>query len=255
MFLWGGFEIPTSKTLEKLENIQKNVFNAVLIPDWKSLCRHLFGSAQKRKDILRFQSFPEAFANVYLFLLLHRLTKQNSLLQQNQATTKVFPVSFVRKQSKWRHFIKVTGLLLTFSKRNTSYKISRSLIWIEFAVQSAIFNYCENWLHWKYFLWVFQFFKIAGRASLEESLFSKVIGEISTSYNSVKNPFTCTGVFRKVVLLKIPKNLQFTPNNFLKCLDCSLMQFFLSELHAKNCRLRICALHLAHFWIWEKLLG
>ena len=60
-------------------------------------------------------------------------------------------------------------------------------------------------------------------------------------YNSVKNPFTCTGVFRKVVLLKIPKNLQFTPNNFLKCLDCSLMQFFLSELHAKNYRYQPCA--------------
>ena len=111
MLWWGYFEIPTPKTLE---NMQKNVFSAVLIPDWKFLCRYFTGSAQKRKDILRFQHFPEAFTNVCLFLLRYKLAKQNSLLHRKQTPAKVFPVSFVRKQSKWRHFIKVAGLLLRF---------------------------------------------------------------------------------------------------------------------------------------------
>ena len=66
--LWGGFKIPALKTLENLENIQENVFSVVLIPDWKFLCRYLSGSAQKRKDILRFRNYPAAFANVCLFL-------------------------------------------------------------------------------------------------------------------------------------------------------------------------------------------
>ena len=110
--LSGGFNIPTPKTLEKLENIQKNVFSVVLIPDWKFLCRYFSGSAQKRKDILKFRNFPEAFPNVCLFLLRYKLAKkQNSLLQQKQT-----PVSFVRKQSKWRHFMKVAGLLLRLYK-------------------------------------------------------------------------------------------------------------------------------------------
>ena len=64
--------------------------------------------------------------------------------------------------------------------------------------------------------------KIGRRTSLEESLFSKVIGEISTLQNSVKISITCFGVFQKGVLLEISRNLQFamlTPNNFLKCLD------------------------------------
>ena len=42
--------------------------------------------------------------------------------------------------------------------------------WIKFAVQYTIYNYLGNGLYRK----VFQFFKITGRASLEESLFSKV---------------------------------------------------------------------------------
>ena len=63
MLWWGCFEIPTPKTLE---NMQKNVFSAVLIPDWKFLCRYFTGSAQKRKDILRFWNFPEVSTNVCL---------------------------------------------------------------------------------------------------------------------------------------------------------------------------------------------
>ena len=114
--LWGGFKIPALKTLENLENIQENVFSVVLIPDWKFLCRYFSGSAQKRKDIIRFQNFPGSFVNVHLFLLRYRHAKQNSLLQQKQTPTKVFPVSFVRKYFKWRHFIKVAGLVLRFYK-------------------------------------------------------------------------------------------------------------------------------------------
>ena len=46
--------------------------------------------------------------------------------------------------------------------------------------------------------------------------------------------------------LEISRNLEFailTPNNFLKCLSRlkSVMQFFLSELHAKNYRFQPCA--------------
>ena len=62
MLWWGCFEIPTPKTLE---NMQKNVFSVVLIPDWKFLWRYFTRSAQKRKDILRFRNFPEAFTNVW----------------------------------------------------------------------------------------------------------------------------------------------------------------------------------------------
>ena len=121
MFSWWCFEITTPKNLE---NIKKNLFIRVLVPDWKLLCIYFSGSAQKRKDILRFRNFPIAFANGCLFLLRYRLGKQNSLLQQKQTPTKLFPVIFVRKQSKWRHFIKVAEILQA-SKRNTSYKISR----------------------------------------------------------------------------------------------------------------------------------
>ena len=112
MFLWGCFKITTPNTLEKLENIQKSIFSVVLILDWKFFRTYISGSTQKRKDILRFQNSQEPFANVCLFLLRYRLAKQNSLRQQKQDPTKVFPVSFVRKQSKWMHFIKVAGLLL-----------------------------------------------------------------------------------------------------------------------------------------------
>ena len=41
----------------------------------KFLCRYFSGSAQKRKDILRFRHFPKDFANVWLFLLCYRFTK------------------------------------------------------------------------------------------------------------------------------------------------------------------------------------
>ena len=88
--LWGGFKIPALKTLENLENIQENVFSVVLIPDWKFLCRYFSGSAQKRKNIIRFRNFPEAFANVFLFILRYKLPKQNSLLQQKHPYKSVF---------------------------------------------------------------------------------------------------------------------------------------------------------------------
>ena len=124
----------------------------------------------------------------------------------------MFPVSFFRKQSKWRHFIKVAGLLTRFykplkMKRHTKFPEKR--LWrIEFVVQFTIYNYPGNGLHRKYFMWVFRFFKIARRASLEESLFSKVIGRICIMYNSVGNSSTCTGVFQKVVLLEISRDLE-----------------------------------------------
>ena len=79
----------------------------------------------------------------------------------------MFPVSFFRKQSKLRHFIKVAGLLSRFYKETDS----------------------------------------DGNISCESSDFSKLLGD--TVYNSVGNSTTCTGVFQKVVLLEISRNLQF----------------------------------------------
>ena len=43
----------------------------------------------------------------------------------------------------------------------------------------------------------FPIFKIARKASLEESPFSKVIGEIPTLYNFVEKSITCVGVSKK----------------------------------------------------------
>ena len=106
-------------------------------------------------------------------------------------------------------------------KRHTKFP-EKQFWWIEFTVQFSICNYPRNGLHRSgvFRVWVLGFFKSARRASLEESLFSKVIGEISTLYNSVRNSITCTGVFQKVVLLEISRNLQFAtlvkqnPNQF-----------------------------------------
>ena len=88
--LWGGFKIPALKTLENLENIQENVFSVVLIPDWKFLCRYFSGSAQKRKDILRFRNFPEASANVCLFLLVTGLQSKILYFNKNRPQQKCF---------------------------------------------------------------------------------------------------------------------------------------------------------------------
>ena len=49
-------------------------------------------------------------------------------------------------------------------------------------------------------------FEIVGRASLMESVFSKVTGEISTSHDSVVNCITFSGMFRNVALLEISRN-------------------------------------------------
>ena len=35
---------------------------------------------------------------------------------------------------------------------------------------------------------------------------SKVVGEIATIYNLVENSVTCSGMFRKVAYLEIPRN-------------------------------------------------
>ena len=72
MFSWECFEIATPKTLE---NMLKNVFSGVLMPDSKFLCKYFsvkeseaLRSAKKRKEILRFQknsptkAFPVDFS-------------------------------------------------------------------------------------------------------------------------------------------------------------------------------------------------
>ena len=53
-------------------------------------------------------------------------------------------------------------------------------------------------------------FKTAARPSLVESLFNKVIEEISAFYKSVENSITCIGVLRKLVLLGISLNFRLT---------------------------------------------
>ena len=138
MFSWGCFKIGTPKTLE---NIRKNVFWRVLIPNWKFHWKYFSGSAQKRKEILRFRK---------------------------KDPTKVFPMSFFRRQSKWSHFIKIAGLLSKMYKplkRTRHTKFPEKRLWlIEFAVEFTVCNYPEDWLHRKYLLWILQFFKIARRA-------------------------------------------------------------------------------------------
>ena len=50
-------------------------------------------------------------------------------------------------------------------------------------------------------------FKIAGKASVVESLFSKVTGEISTFYNSFENSVACIlACSKKYTLLEISRN-------------------------------------------------
>ena len=49
-------------------------------------------------------------------------------------------------------------------------------------------------------------FEIVGIASLMESVFSKVTGEISTFHDSVENCITLSGMFRKIALLEISRN-------------------------------------------------
>ena len=53
-------------------------------------------------------------------------------------------------------------------------------------------------------------FKIAATASLVESLFSKVTGEISAFCNSVENSIICIGIIEKVALLVISINSLLT---------------------------------------------
>ena len=53
-------------------------------------------------------------------------------------------------------------------------------------------------------------FEITKKASVVESLLSKVAGEISAFYNSVENSNSCIGIFRKVALLEISRNPLFT---------------------------------------------
>ena len=159
----------------------------------------------------------------------------------------MFPVSFFRKQSKWRHFIKVAGLPSRFYKplkMNTSYKTSKKTSLVD-RVRCAI---CYLQLSWKrtppeIFRVIFPIFQIARRAFLEESFFSKVIGEISALYNFVRNSITSSwcvpkssssGNFKKSTVCNITKA---KPRPiFLNVRQKSVMQFFLSELHAKNYR-------------------
>ena len=49
-------------------------------------------------------------------------------------------------------------------------------------------------------------FEITKKASVVESLLSKVAGEISAVYNSVENLNTCVDTFQKVALLDISRN-------------------------------------------------
>ena len=51
-----------------------------------------------------FDNSEKVFANVSLFLLCYRLADQNLLPQRKQMLTKVFPVSFARKQSMMNAF-------------------------------------------------------------------------------------------------------------------------------------------------------
>ena len=53
-------------------------------------------------------------------------------------------------------------------------------------------------------------FKTAARASVAESLFSKVTGKTSAFHNFAEEPITCIGLLRKVALLEISINYLLT---------------------------------------------
>ena len=133
MLCWGCSEIPTPKTLK---NMQKNVFNAVLIPDWNFFCRYFNGSAQKTKDILRFRNFPKAFTNVSLTL---------------QACKAKFPASTLWSRencASWKRMLDINKKL--------SFPLKIFICTI-FVISSCSENSKHPWwshsnieLHWKY---------------------------------------------------------------------------------------------------------
>ena len=124
MLWWGSFEIPAPKTLG---NMQKKVFSAVLIPDWKFLCRYFTGSAQKRKDILRFRNFPEAFTNVWsreICASWKRMLDINKKLSfpLKIFTFTIFMISSCSENSKhpwWSHFNIELSWKYNFPEKNT----------------------------------------------------------------------------------------------------------------------------------------
>ena len=66
---------------------------------------------------------------------------------------------------------------------------------------------------------------------MEESIFGKLMGEISAFYNSVENSVTSFGVFREVAL-EISRNLQFATllKSYLK-----LFRNFLENVQTELC--------------------
>ena len=97
-FLKCGWHIFWNSTPKTLENIQKKRFYCNSNTRLKAPLQILFWMCLNR-IFWNFDNSKKVFANVSLFLLCYRLADQNLLLQRKQTPTKVFPVSFARKQS------------------------------------------------------------------------------------------------------------------------------------------------------------
>ena len=72
----------------------------------------IFWKRSEKRGYSEISKISKTLSKCVLFLLRYRLLDQNSLIQQKQILTKMFPVSFARKQSTTL-FIKVTGSLPT----------------------------------------------------------------------------------------------------------------------------------------------
>ena len=97
-FLKCGWHIFWNSAPKSSENIQKKRFYCNSNTRLKAPLQILFWMCLKR-IFWNFDNSKKVFANVSLFLLCYRLADQNLLLQRKQTPTKVFPVSFARKQS------------------------------------------------------------------------------------------------------------------------------------------------------------
>ena len=62
------------------------------------------------------------------------------------------------------------------------------------------------------------------RESVEESIFSELIAEISEFYLSAESSITCIGIFQKLVLLQSSKNFLLTVVAMLYTPDCNVTE-------------------------------
>ena len=179
------------------------------------------GSVQKGKDVLKFR-------NVSLSLTLQPCSLEFLTSANTDSKKKCFFLSALKhfeicqkkvyNETVWltRHFYKNDSIHFSRDVRKPAVLnvlvIIRKMFLVAFLLRNKVsnlptYNFTENWLHRKCFLCLFvpRIIKIAVRASVVESLFSKV-----TESNSILQ--LCQelhGTFRKVTVLEISRNPRF----------------------------------------------